>query len=99
MEPPAKVIDFLPTAPSKWVLWLSWLLATSLYALLTWLQVDTLLPQALATKLAILLPSIALLLISAYITLALVVLHVRKLEATLHGYENRSFWEKGQPHA
>ncbi len=73
MEPPEKVIEFLPSTPAKWILWLSLFLSGLLYALLQYLQVDTLLPLAQSQKLSILLPSSVLLLIGAYLTLFFVV--------------------------
>ncbi len=73
MEPPAKLIEFLPSTPAKWVLWLSLFLSGSLYALLQYLQVDTLLPLAQAQKLSMLLPSVLLLLIGAYLMVFFVV--------------------------
>jgi hypothetical protein len=73
MEPPSKVIEFLPSTQAKWVLWLSLFLSGLLYALLQYLQVDTLLPLAQAQKLSMLLPSAILLLVGAYIVLFFVV--------------------------
>jgi len=46
MEPPAKVVDFLPGAQAKWAAWLSAILSGLLYALLEWLQVDKLYRQS-----------------------------------------------------
>ncbi len=83
MEPPAKVIDFLPSSQAKWVLWLSLILSGSLYALLQYLQVDTLLPLAQAQKLSILLPSVLLLLIDAYLMVFFVVRAYNKKSVTV----------------
>lgn len=73
MEPPSKVIEFLPSPQAKWALWLSLSLSGLLYVLLEWLQVDKLLPLGVAQKLSILLPSAALLLIGAIFILYFVI--------------------------
>ena len=73
MEPPAKVEEFLPNIQAKWALWLSLILSGSLYALLVWLQVDTLLPLGIAQKLSLLLLPAALLLIGAIFVLYFVI--------------------------
>mgnify|MGYP003386588762 FL=1 len=51
MEPPFKVIDFLPSTSAKWAAWLFSFLSGSLYVLLEWLQIDKLLPLEWAQKL------------------------------------------------
>ena len=73
IDPPSKLIEFLPSTPAKWVLWSSLTLSVLLYSLLLWLQVDMLLPISIAKKLSLLLPSTVLLLIGATIILFIVI--------------------------
>lgn len=80
MKPPAEAIIFLPSLPAKVTLSLSFVLSGGLYALLQYLQFDTLLPLVQAQKLSILLLSAIPLLIGSYATLYFVV----------HAYNNKS---------
>jgi uncharacterized SAM-binding protein YcdF (DUF218 family) len=73
MDAPSKPLELLPTPQARWAAWLSIALAGLLYGLLVWLQVDTLLPLAVAGKLAILLPPAALLLLGSFVVLFFVV--------------------------
>ena len=65
--------SFLPTKPAKVALLSSVALAGMLYALLRYLDADTLLPLAQAQKLSLLLIPVLLLLIGSWITLFFVV--------------------------
>ena len=72
-DQPAKLASYLPTKSAKAALVGSIALATAMPSALLWLQVDTLLSPAIATRLSILLPSAALLLIGSYLSLYFVV--------------------------
>lgn len=70
---PEEAAKLLPTKSAKLVVSISILLAAILPSGLLWLNVDTLLPPAVSTRLAILLPSAILLLLGAYLALFFVV--------------------------
>ncbi|MBY0484205.1 hypothetical protein [Nitrosomonas sp.] len=78
MEPPFKVIDFLPSTSAKWAAWLFSFLSGSLHVLLEWLQIDKLLPLEWAQKLSLSLLPAVLLLIGAIIVLFFVVYTYKK---------------------
>ncbi len=73
--------SYLPTVQAKVALSVSIILSGGIYALLQYLQVDTLLPLAQAQKLSLLLIAGLPLLIGSYITLFFVV----------HAYNNKKF--------
>ena len=79
--------SFLPTKPAKVALLSSVALAGMLYALLRYLDADTLLPLAQAQKLSLLLIPGLLLLVGSWITLYLVVraFNNKKISITISG--------------
>ncbi len=82
--------SLLPTKPAKAAMLSSITLAGMLYALLQYLQADTLLPLAQAQKLSLLLIPILLLLVGSYITLYFVVraYNNKKISITISGLDD-----------
>ena len=78
MEPPAKPLDYLPTASAKWTLWGSIVLATLPYALPQSLLKDMRLSEDTLLWISRSLMSSIVLLIGAYFTLTLVLIHYKK---------------------
>lgn len=93
MQPPSDPLLLLPTKPAQWTIWVSVSLSVSLYFLLLWLQVDTLLPKELSGKLSILLLAAIPVFLGALMSLYFVASYAVDLKKKLDAELNKSYWE------